>query len=62
MKENWRAGTMISPVPAVMVSCGTMEGAKNIIIRQSNGVHPGAAGYNQMGDTYFCWIKYQLSR
>ncbi|MBQ2023593.1 MAG: flavin reductase family protein [Alistipes sp.] len=31
MKENWRAGTMISPVPAVMVSCGTMEGEKNII-------------------------------
>ena len=31
MKQNWRAGTMISPVPAVMVSCGSMEGEKNII-------------------------------
>ena len=36
--------------------------SKNIIIRQSNGVHPAPAGYSQMGDTYFCWIKYQLSR
>ena len=27
----WRAGTMISPVPAVMVSCGDANGQKNII-------------------------------
>ena len=31
MKENWKAGTMISPVPAVMVSCGDIDGQKNII-------------------------------
>ena len=31
MKENWKAGTMISPVPAVMVSCGDIDGKKNII-------------------------------
>ncbi|MBQ5352936.1 MAG: flavin reductase family protein [Alistipes sp.] len=31
MKQNWRAGTMISPVPAVMVSCGDIDGQKNII-------------------------------
>ena len=31
MKQIWRAGTMISPVPAVMVSCGSVEGEKNII-------------------------------
>ena len=31
MKENWKAGTMISPVPAVMVSCGDIDGEKNII-------------------------------
>lgn len=31
MKQIWRAGTMISPVPAVMVSCGSVEGKKNII-------------------------------
>lgn len=30
-KQRWRAGTMISPVPAVMVSCGSFEGEKNII-------------------------------
>ena len=31
MKQNWKAGTMISPVPAVMVSCGSMDGEHNII-------------------------------
>ena len=31
MKQIWRAGTMISPVPAVMVSCGSAEGEKTII-------------------------------
>ena len=31
MKQIWRAGTMISPVPAVMVSCGSAESEKNII-------------------------------
>ncbi|MBQ4502317.1 MAG: flavin reductase family protein [Alistipes sp.] len=31
MKQNWRAGTMISPVPAVMVSCGDIDGQRNII-------------------------------
>lgn len=31
MKQNWRAGTMISPVPAIMVSCGDIDGQKNII-------------------------------
>ena len=29
---------------------------------QCNGVHPTAAGYNQMGDTYYSWMKYQLSK
>ena len=31
MKENWKAGTMISPVPAVMVSCCDKNGNSNII-------------------------------
>ena len=31
MKQHWKAGTMISPVPAVMVSCGDIDGQKNII-------------------------------
>jgi lysophospholipase L1-like esterase len=29
---------------------------------QCNGVHPTAAGYNQMGDTYYSWMKYWLSK
>ena len=38
------------------------QGGKRTVIRQSNGVHPAPAGYNQMGDTFYCWIKYQLSK
>lgn len=34
---------------------------KTIITRQFNGVHPAASGYNQMGDTYYAWLKYQLA-
>lgn len=30
MKQSWRAGTMIAPVPAVMVSCGD-QSCRNII-------------------------------
>ncbi len=30
-KETWKPGTLIYPVPAVMVSCGTVEGEKNIL-------------------------------
>lgn len=29
--------------------------------RLSNGVHPSAEGYRQIGDTLFCWIKAQLA-
>ncbi len=31
------------------------------IVRQSNGVHPAAAGYHQMGDTFYCWMKSVLN-
>ena len=41
---------------------GTGDANPNKIIRQSNGVHPAVAGYNQMGDTFFCWIKYHLAK
>ena len=34
---------------------------KAVISRQSNGVHPAAAGYNQIGDTYYAWLKNQLA-
>ena len=50
------------PIRREAINGETVKGAKNIIIRQSNGVHPAAAGYNQMGDTFYCWVKYQLSK
>jgi len=31
MKEPFKPGTLLYPLPVVMVSCGTMEGEKNII-------------------------------
>ena len=30
-KQVWKPGTVLYPVPVVMVSCGSMEGEKNII-------------------------------
>lgn len=30
MKQDWKPGTLIYPVPAMMVSCGTTEGEFNI--------------------------------
>ena len=32
------------------------------LLRQNNGVHPAKAGYYQMGDTLYCWIKAILQR
>ena len=37
------------------------EGNKVFVNRQCNGVHPAPAGYNQIGDTYFAWLKNQLA-
>ena len=34
---------------------------KTVTSRQSNGVHPAPAGYNQMGDTFYAWLKNQLA-
>ena len=34
----------------------------NEVMRQNNGVHPAAAGYRQMGDVYYAWLKYILSK
>lgn len=33
---------------------------KAVFLKQNNGVHPAPAGYRQMGDTYYAWLKYQL--
>lgn len=35
---------------------------KTMYLKQNNGVHPAPAGYRQMGDTYYAWLKYQLSK
>lgn len=49
------------PVRREVVS-GSDAKRSGIIIRQANGVHPAPAGYYQMGETFYCWIKYHLSR
>ena len=33
------------------------EGNPQKLSRASNGVHPAQAGYYQMGDTLYCWLK-----
>lgn len=30
MKESWKPGTMLSPVPAVLISCGNADGQNNL--------------------------------
>jgi hypothetical protein len=30
-KQNWKPGTMVYPLPALMVSCGSSENDYNII-------------------------------
>ena len=36
-KQNWKPGTVLYPVPVVMVSCGSMDGEKNIITVAGTG-------------------------
>ena len=38
------------------------EGNPQKIMRANNGVHPAKAGYRQMGDTLYCWIKAVLNK
>jgi len=35
---------------------------KALVNRQSNGVHPAGSGYEQIGDTFYCWMKYHLAK
>lgn len=45
--------------------CGSIlpyELAKDGTKIQGNGVHPGDGGYDQIGDSIYCWMKYQLSK
>lgn len=37
------------------------DGNKTLVSRQCNGVHPAPAGYNQIGDTFYAWLKNQLA-
>ena len=37
-KQMWKAGTMLNPVPAVMVSCKSNEGVENIITIAWTGI------------------------
>jgi len=38
MKKKFKPGTMLNPVPTVMVSCGTLEGKHNIITIAWTGI------------------------
>ena len=37
-KQIWKPGTVLYPVPSVMVSCGTLEGDKNILTIAWTGI------------------------
>ncbi|MBR2374567.1 MAG: hypothetical protein IKA87_10100 [Lentisphaeria bacterium] len=50
------------PVRNELISGVSFKDKRHRIVRQNNGVHPAVAGYHQMGDTFYCWIKYQLSK
>ena len=32
------------------------------IQRHIQNVHPAKTGYQQIGDTFYCWLKYQLNQ
>ncbi|MDD5728649.1 MAG: GDSL-type esterase/lipase family protein [Victivallales bacterium] len=34
----------------------------DIIMRAANGVHPGNSGYQQIGDIFYAWLKYQSAK
>ena len=44
-----------------VVSEAVNLGSSAKITRQCNGVHPASPGYRQIGDTFYCWLKYQLN-
>ena len=49
-KDIWKPGTVIYPVPAVMVSCGTKE-QKNIITVTYVSIRPSRHSYNIIKET-----------
>ena len=46
--------------PTVTEAVNQDNGKK--IVRQNNVVHPAPAGYRQIGDTFYCWMKSVLAR
>ncbi|MBR7144272.1 MAG: SGNH/GDSL hydrolase family protein [Lentisphaeria bacterium] len=44
------------------VSAVNARNEKVTYLKQNNGVHPAPAGYRQMGDTYYAWLKNMLVR
>jgi lysophospholipase L1-like esterase len=47
----------VNNYPTEAVSPNALSDLK--IVRQNNGVHPAASGYNQIGDMLFAWLKGQ---
>lgn len=41
--------------PAEQVLANSRSAEK--IVRQNNGVHPASSGYQQIGDSVYCWLK-----
>ncbi len=53
MKQDWRPGTMIYPLPAVLVSCGTMENSNLLTIAWTGTI---------CADPAMCYISVRPSR
>lgn len=45
--------------PAVKEAAGAGKGVERV--RQNNGVHPDATGYQEIGDTLFAWLRSRLA-
>lgn len=45
------------PIANVPINAGN----KRTVNRLNNGVHPSVDGYDQIGDTFFCWMKSALA-
>ena len=43
MKENWKPGTLIYPLPAVLVSCGATPDEYNLLTVAWTGLGPPGA-------------------
>ena len=52
-KINWKAGTFINPVPAVMVTCGTMEKSNITTVAWTGTIN---------SDPAMCYISLRTSR